>query len=64
MKMPPRGPDVENKIILFYSILFYSILYWILFKQYISNNSYVGFIEYEWRGSNDKIEFLSLLRNL
>ena len=28
MKMLPRGPDVENKIILFYSILFYSILFY------------------------------------
>ena len=25
--MPPLGPDLENKIILFYSILFYSILF-------------------------------------
>ena len=37
MKMPPRGPDVENKIILFYSILFYSILFYSILFYSILN---------------------------
>ena len=57
MKMPPRGPDVENKIILFYSILFYSILFYI---EYFLNNIYQIIAMWVLSSTNDEARMTKL----